>query len=247
MTFRSFLTSALCCVVFAPAIADQATVAVASNFLATAKRLGEDFSHTSPHRVTLSGASTGKLFAQIHHGAPYDIFLAADVSRPSLLEASGEAVAGSRFTYASGVLVLASRQYQDCQRALTERRFTHLAIANPKTAPYGAAAAALLKNLQLWTQVRNKIVYGENIGQTFQYVSSGTADLGFVAWSQFLTVAKDHFSCHWLPPQDSYPVLDQQAVLLQRAKANAAAQAFFTYLKSSPALAIIRAGGYHSP
>jgi molybdate transport system substrate-binding protein len=225
-------------------------VAVAANFTSTIQTVAKRFETETGNRVSLSFGSTGKLYAQIVHGAPYDIFLAADKRRPRLLEANGEAVAGSRFTYARGRLALwqpGAKTAKPGRATLEQADFAHLAIANPKTAPYGLAAQQTLQHLGLWKQLEPRLVYGENIAQTYQFVASGNAPLGFVALSQVMTVHSPKAS-YWVIPENLHAPIEQQAVLLKRANHNATAAAFLNYLKTSTeARRIIEAAGYSLP
>lgn len=222
-------------------------IAVASNFVGTIKALAEDFEKSTKHKVVIVPGSTGKLYAQIKHGARFDIFLAADTRRPRLLEQENQALAGSRFTYAIGKIVLWSGQgmvVDDQGNVLSGGHFTHLAIANPKLAPYGKAAQEILNTLGLWSSLRGKLVRGENIGQTFQFVMSGNAELGFVALSQVLHLHNNKRGSYWIVPQRLYHPIAQQGVLLN---GTPAARAFMVYLRESRARAIIRRGGYDVP
>lgn len=229
--------------------ADTATVAVAANFAAPAKALIDRFMRRTEHRITLSTGSTGKLYAQIEHGAPFQAFLAADQERPERLEASGLGVPGSRFTYALGKLVLWSPlpKLVDSQgNILKEGKFRHLAIANPKLAPYGAAARDALQQLGIWRQLQPKLVIGENIAQAHQFVSTGNAELGFLAFSQIRGEDRSPGS-EWLVPRSLYTPIRQDAVLLTQGKGNLAAEQFMYYLRTEPAKALIRSYGYHLP
>lgn len=229
----------------APTFGKNAVVAVASNFSKPAKVLVSDFQAHSPYSVTVSTASSGKLYAQIVQGAPFDIFLSADQAKPIALEKQALIVKGSRFTYATGKLVLWSRTLQiDKDLSLfTQGRFKKLAIANPTFAPYGIAATELLNQLTPALDTSGKIVMGENISQTYQFVATKNADLGFVALSQIKSTNSDP-GYLWLPPTEAYNPIRQDAVLLKRAETNAAANAFFLYLKSQQALEIISSLGY---
>ena len=222
-------------------------VAVAANFTQTLSELAKDFARHGGARVVISSGSTGKLYAQIRAGAPYDIMLSADSATPRLLVAQGMAFADSRFTYARGKLVLWSQSptLVDKQGAvLGSGDFRHLAIANPKTAPYGAAARATLQHLGLWQSVKARIVEGEDIGQTFQFADSGNAELAFVALAQVQDPYRPTGGSYWIVPSDLYPPIDQQAVLLKRAKDNSAARAFLKYLRSPAAMAVMHHFGY---
>lgn len=228
----------------ATASADEIRVAVAANFTEVIKQLGAEFSKQSGHQVSVSSGATGKLYAQIKNGAPYDIFLAADEQTPTRLDDEGDIVAGSRFTYALGSLVLWSandKLIDDQQSVLKKQDFAHISIANPKTAPYGRAAQQTLEKLGLWDELQPKMVRGENIGQAYQYVYSENAQLGFVAKSQVFK--DDAFSggSYWQVPSDMYDPIVQQAVLL---KDNQPARELLDYLRSDAATAVIESYGY---
>ena len=227
-----------------PARADTALIAAAANFAEPLKRLAAAFAAESGHRIEISTGSTGALAAQIRNGAPFTLFLAADEERPALLEAEGLTVPGTRFTYATGRLVLWGPDSRwliaDPATALVDPQLRYLAIANPELAPYGRAAKQALTALGLWERVQPKLVRGEDIAQTFQFVASGNAELGFVALSQVL----DRSGSRWDVPRDLYAPIRQQAVLLQRGKNNAAAKAFLDFLRSEAGKAIIRDAGY---
>ena len=226
------------------AAAGEARVAVAANFAVTAQRLAEDFRSESGHILVLSSGSTGKFYAQIKSGAPFDVLLSADEDTPRRLESERFAVAASRFTYALGRLVLWSpRPGFDREDALRTQRFERLAIANPRLAPYGLAARQTLEKLGLWEALQKKLVQGENIAQTFQFVSSGNADAGFVALSQ-VREARSGTGSHWLVPEAFHGPLRQDAVLLARGATNDAARGFLAYLKSARAGERIRSHGY---
>ncbi|HHM04908.1 MAG TPA: molybdate ABC transporter substrate-binding protein [Gammaproteobacteria bacterium] len=223
----------------------EVTVAVASNFIATLERLARDFQIRSGDRLRISSGSTGRLYAQIRHGAPYDVFLAADEKRPRLIEASSQGVAGSRFTYAIGRLVLWSprRRVVDERGPLpVVRSLEYIAIANPRTAPYGEAAVSVLHRLGLWSSLRAKVVRGENVAQAYQYVATGNAGAGLVSLAQWRKGGGGGF--HWLVPPTLHAPLRQQAVLLKRAQDNPAARAFMAYLESDAARDIIKQDGY---
>ena len=228
-------------------IAEEIRVAVASNFRIAIETLAERFEADSGHRVALIFGSTGKHYAQIKNGAPFDAFFAADIKRPELLEQEGMALAGSRFTYAFGKLVLWSPQagYVDPEgKVLEQGTFRHLAIANPKLAPYGKAAREVLQARGVWNALKAKTVRGENISQTFQFVSSGNAELGLVAWSQVKQPGHPMTGSWWKVPQPLYTPIEQQAVLL---KENTAARAFLSFMKSEKSRALIRSFGYDTP
>ena len=235
-----------------PLVADDAiTVAVASNFAPTARELADHFTQQSAVPVRLSYGSTGKLYAQIVNGAPFDVFLAADTERPGLLEGSGHSVAGTRFTYATGSLVLWSADArlsgQDCREVLLRGDFRHLALANPKTAPYGKAARDVLTHLQLWDSAYRRIVFGENIAQALQFTATGNATLGFIARSQILLPALPAAICSWHVPESMHTPIEQQLVLLSRAADNTGAKKFIEFMRSPAAHEIIIEQGYGAP
>jgi len=225
-------------------------VAVAANFIAAARAVAAGFERAGGDRVRLSFGSTGNLYAQIRNGAPFAVFLSADARRPRLLEAAGLAVPGTRFTYALGRLVLWSADpglIRGSGAVLRSGRFRHLAIADPRTAPYGSAARAVLERLGLWRRMRPRLVIGENIAQAFQFVASGNAELGFVALSELPSAHGPHPGSRWRVPQRLYPPIRQQAVLLRRAADDPAARAFLAYLRGPAARRAIRAHGYGLP
>lgn len=229
------------------ALAGDVQVAVAANFAAPMQRIVAAFERDSGHKVLVSTGATGKFYAQIRNGAPFDVFLAADASTPARLEAEGATVAGSRFTYAVGKLVLwsARADYVDGEGAvLRQGGFAHLAIANPKTAPYGAAAMQVLERLGLAEALAAKLVTGESIAQAHQFVASGNAELGFVALSQVMVDGKLGSGSAWPVPAELYAPIRQDAVILSRGADNAAARALIDYLRGEAARAIIRAFGY---
>ena len=231
-------------VVVGDAGAQDVQLAVAANFAGTAKRLGEQFTRASGHRLAVSSGSTGKFYAQIRNGAPFDVLLSADDETPQRLEKEELAVAGSRFTYAIGKLVLWSPQaglVDDQGDVLRRAPFKRLAIANPRLAPYGAAAQATMEKLGVWDALQPRLVQGENIAQTFQFVSTGNAELGFVALSQ---IHEGKAGSSWIVPATLYTPLRQDAVLLIRAERNAAARQFLEHLRSPAARDLIRSHGY---
>jgi molybdate transport system substrate-binding protein len=227
-----------------PLAADEVRVAVATNFIEVMEQLGKNFAEQSGHQVRLSSGATGKLYAQIKNGAPFDVFLAADDERPTLLEEEGVAVTGSRFTYALGMLVLWSPDVglidEDLQ-VLKRQHFRFLSIANPKTAPYGRAAQQVLETLGHWTAVQPRLVRGENIGQAYQYVYSQNAQLGFVARSQVFKDGVFADGSYWSVPEDLHDPIVQQAVLL---KEGVAARNLLDYIRSPAAAAVIESYGY---
>ena len=244
--FKYFFLVVIIVVVTLPrAMAAEARIAVATNFINVTKQIVPTFEKTTGHKVKVSYGSTGKLYAQIQNGAPFDVFLAADAERPKLLEENGGAVPGSRFTYAVGKLVLWSTEkgYVDqFGRILSTGDFKRLAIANPKTAPYGAAAQEVMEALGVWEHVQPRLVMGESIAQTFQFVATGNVPLGFVALAQVEAV--ENKGSFWRVPDKLYTPIEQQAVLLQRGADNQAAKAFFEFLQSEEIRRVITGFGY---
>ncbi len=230
-----------------PSFADTIRVAVASNFLHTMQTLKILYEKESRDQLVLSAASTGKLFAQINHGAPYDVFLAADNQRPARLLDSGLAVAKTNFIYAIGRLTLWSAADKnndaDCKALLTEGKHGRLAIANPKTAPYGKASVEVIEILGLSKRLRGHMARGESIGQTFHYIKTGNADLGFVARSQLIRLERIP-GCYWHVPESMHTALIQGAILLKRARNYDRAKHFLAFLESHRARQIIKADGY---
>ena len=246
VTFRNLalLAAFLSLPVITPASADEIRVAVASNFNDAIREIVGRFERKTAHEVTLVFGSTGKLYAQIRNGAPFHAFFAADAKRPRLLEEAGLGQPGSRFTYAVGRLALWSpkKAYVDNQgRVLDQGDFRHLALANPRLAPYGRAAREVLEKRRRWLALRDRLVRGENIGQTFQFVRSGNAELGFVAWSQLKRPGQPMTGSWWEVPQALYSPIEQQAVLLQD---TSAARAFLAFVRGREALEVIVAYGY---
>ncbi|CAD6873438.1 molybdate ABC transporter substrate-binding protein [Methylomonas fluvii] len=230
--------------------AETTLVAVAANFTKPMTEIAEAFEKASGHSAKLSFGSSGKFVAQFENGAPFEVFLSADDKSPLKLEQSGLAVAGTRFTYAIGKLVLWSSNpsYVDEQgQILSKGDFTHLALADPKLAPYGAAALEVLKNQGLLEKLQPLFVQGENIAQTHQFISTGNAELGFVALSQVIDNGKIGSGSGWIIPKNLHTPILQDAVLLKTGAENPAAQALLAFLKSPPALAIIEKYGYALP
>ena len=225
--------------------AGQAHIAVASNFAAPMKKLAAQFEQATGHTLTLSSGATGKFYAQIKNGAPFDVLLAADDDTPARLMREGEAVQTQ--LYAIGRLALWSERagFIDGNDAvLRQNRFQRLAIANPKLAPYGMAAMEVLAKLKLTDSVQDKLVTGENIAQTYQFVASGNAELGFVALSQVMQDGKLTSGSVWVVPSTLHSPIRQDAALLKRGETNAAARALLDYLKTPAAQTTIRSFGY---
>jgi molybdate transport system substrate-binding protein len=237
---------------FEPLLAanEPVAVAVASNFASTTRELATEFEQQSGTPVRISSASTGKLYAQITNGAPFDVFLAADTKRPKFLEDSEHAAPNSRFTYALGSLVLWSRdpdlEAADCKAKLSNLGNKRLAIANPETAPYGAAAQQVLMNIDAWGAAQPQLVFGANIAQTLLFVSTGNASLGFISTTQALDERLPASTCSWDVPENLHQPIAHQAILLNRGN-NPAAKAFLEFLKSPAGLAIIERHGYTLP
>ena len=227
--------------------AGEVSVAVAANFAGPLSAMSKAFTAATGHSVKVSPGATGKFYSQIAAGAPFEVLIAADDETPTRLIAEGLAVPHTQFTYAIGKLVLWSAQpgYVDEQGAvLAAGRFAYLAIANPKTAPYGRAALELLKARGLHDKLAPRLVTGESIGQAFQFVATGNAELGFVALSQVVVPGKPVSGSHWVVPPSLYGEIRQDAVLLKRGEKNPAAVALLAYLKSEPAKALIESYGY---
>lgn len=226
--------------------AEEVLVAISANFTGAARAIALQFEQQTGHTLKISYGSTGKLYAQIVNGAPYEVFLAADSKHPGKAEASGLAVLGSRFTYAKGRLVLWSAdaaEFENGEDYLRQMKYHHLAIANPKTAPYGLAAKQVLQHLALWDDLQKKVVRGDSIAQTFQFLVSGNAQAGFVAYS-LVNQWRGQNGSLWIIPEDYYQPVVQQAVLLNKGLKNPAAQAFMAFLHSPKARAIISDFGY---
>ena len=222
-------------------------VAVAANFIGPMQVIAADFAKATGHTATLASGSTGKFYAQIRNGAPFEVFLAADDATPEKLDKDGATVANSRFTYATGKLALWSPRpgyVDDAGAVLREDKFAHIALASPKLAPYGAAAVQTMTALGLLEALAPKFVQGESIGQTFTFVASGNAELGFVALSQVWADGKLKSGSAWVVPARLHQPIRQDAVLLERGKDNPAAAALLQYLRSDAAKAVIRSFGY---
>ena len=231
----------------AGAHAGEVQVAVAANFTAPMQQIAAAFEQDTGNKAVLAFGATGKFYAQISNGAPFEILLAADDETPARLEKDKQTVPGSRFTYATGRLVLWSAKagYVDSQgKVLQTGQFNHLAIANPKAAPYGAAAIETLTKLNLLARLQPRIVQGENISQAQQFVATGNAELGFVALSQVARDGKVTAGSGWIVPAAMHSPIRQDAVILVKGSANPAAESLMDYLKSDKAKGIIRAFGY---
>jgi molybdate transport system substrate-binding protein len=227
--------------------AAEVQVAVAANFSSTMQAIAQAFEQESGHQVRIIAGATGKFYAQIKNGAPFQVLLAADAQTPLLLEQEGLAVAGTRFTYALGRLVLWSRQPNlvDAQaEVLGSARFKRLAIADPRLAPYGAAAMQTLEQLGVLAQVKDRLVQGESVTQVYQFAASANAELGFIASSQLIVDGKRITGSSWLVPESLHSPLRQDAILLKSGQANPAALSLMLFLRSPRARTLMRDYGY---
>ncbi len=226
--------------------AGEVRAAVAANFTAPAKLIAEQFQTDTGHTVKLSFGSTGKFYAQIKAGAPFDVFLAADDTTPAKVAKEGLGDGASEFTYAVGKLVLWSKKpgFVDAKGDVLKGKFDKLAIANPKLAPYGLAAQETMEKMGLWAGLQDRIVMGESISQTLQFADTGNADMAFIALSQTIRDGKPVEGSQWVVPAALYTPIRQDAILLAAPQDKAAAEAFLKYLKSPKAIAVIRSFGY---
>jgi molybdate transport system substrate-binding protein len=249
----ALLAGLVCLVQVESARAEELNVAVAANFLGTLQRLAPLFEQATGHKLVPSPGSTGQLYAQIQRGAPYDVLLSADAERPAKLEAEGLTLPGSRFTYAIGRLVLWSPKpgVVDAKgEVLKKQELRFVALADPKTAPYGAAAEQALSALKLLEPLRaaKKLVYGESAAQAQQFASTGHAELGFLALAQITDVSGKTNGSLWLVPESLYKRLDQDAVVLKASSKQALAQQFLKWLRNDKkAVDTMRASGYTLP
>ena len=244
---RCFAITAILLMLPMPTLAAEVPVAVAANFSAPMKIIARDFERETGHKATLAFGATGQFYAQIRNGAPFAILLAADDATPIKLEKEGLGVIGSRFTYATGKLVLWSKKpgLVDAQAdVLRNSPFDKIAIANPKLSPYGAAAMETLDTMGLRERIRPKTVEGSNIAQTFQFVASENAALGFVALSQVVENGTIKEGSAWIVPASMHAPIKQDAVLLSPGKDSPAAAALLKYLQGDKAKAVIRSFGY---
>jgi molybdate transport system substrate-binding protein len=227
--------------------AGEVSVAVAANFTAPMNRIAAAFAQDTGHKALLSFGSTGKFYAQIKNGAPFQVLLAADQDTPVKLEQENQTLAGSRFTYAIGRLVLWSKQpgfVDDAGEVLRKGSFEKIAIADPKLAPYGAATVEVMDKMGVRQALQSKIVQGENISMAYQWTSTGNVALGFVALSQVMVDGKINEGSAWIIPPSLHAPIRQDAVALNNSKDNPAAAAFMAYLKSDKARSIIKSFGY---
>jgi molybdate transport system substrate-binding protein len=227
------------------ASADEVQVAVAANFTAPMQKIAAEFAQDTGHKAQLAFGGTGKFYAQIRNGAPFEVLLSADDETPARLVREDAAVAGSQFTYATGRLVLWSAKPGYASEAtLRKSEFRHLAIANPKLAPYGAAAVEVLAALKLLDAMQPKFVQAENIAQAWQFVATGNAEIGFVALSQVMKDGRLDAGSAWIVPANLHQPIRQDAVLLAKGRGRPAAEALLKYLRGDKAQAIIKSFGY---
>jgi len=227
--------------------AEVVHVAVAANFTAPMKQIAAAFEKHTQHEARVSFGSTGKFYAQISHGAPFDVFFSADQARPLQLIDDKLAEKSSRFTYALGSLVLWSADpalIKDGEQLLRAKSINRLAIANPRLATYGTAATQVLTSLKIYEQWKPKLVQGENIAQTYQFVSSGNAQAGFVALSQVAIEGQLSTGSAWIVPPHLYEPIRQDVVLLKKGEKNTAARALLSFVRSSESIDIIKSFGY---
>ena len=242
--FTTILVGAIFIGVSLRCVANQVNIAVASNALAALKEISAEFTKQTGHTVEISSGSTGKLYAQIINGAPYDVFLAADESTPQKMEQAHLIVPNSRFTYALGKLVAWSDDASllksaDMKSILLSPSVTRIAIANPKTAPYGLAAQQAMEKLGIWNSLQAKMIRGENVSQTFQFAASKNANIGFVAKSQIMNTIAQNKGSYQEVPAELYEPIRQQAVWLLRALHNTAAKEFVIFMRNDAAKSIL--------
>ena len=229
-----------------PVFAEQVLVAVAANFVPPFREIATEFETATGHNVRVATGSSGSFYSQIKNGAPFDVFFSADMERPKLLEDEGIGVTDSRFTYAIGRLVLwsPSAGLVKGEETLRSKAFKRLAIANPKTAPYGVAAMQVMQKLALWESLQPQIVMGESLGQTMGFIASGNAQLGFVAFSQVLDPKITGQESRWDVPNNLHEPIKQDVILLTKGKDNAAAKALMEFMRGPQAKTIIIRYGY---
>ena len=244
---RRLITLVAACAASFTLHAETVNIAVAANFTEPAKALAAILEKTTGHIAKLAFGATGAFYSQIKNGAPFDILMAADDERPARLEKEGDTVPGSRFTYATGQLVLWSAKpgvVDDKGEVLKANQFNKLAVANPKNAPYGAAAMEAMEKLGLMATLQPKLVTGESIGQTYNFIATGNAEVGFVALSQVLHNGKLKSGSMWIVPEQLHAPIVQDAVTLKRAAGNPAAKAWMDLMKTPKTKEFIRTYGY---
>ncbi len=245
-TFATWCFFALASIAVTPASAEQVLVAVAANFASPFHEVAMEFEESTGHYVQVAAGSSGHFFSQFKNGAPFDVFFSADMERPKLLEEEGLGVKDTRFTYAVGRVVLWSPNTDlvKGEHTLRSKHFTRLAMANPKTAPYGVAAMQAMQQLKLWESLQPHIVMGENLGQTIGFVESGNAQLGFVALSQVMDPKFKGKGTRWDVPIHLHEPIQQDVILLMKGKDNPAAKALMEFIRGPQAKAIIERYGY---
>ena len=232
------------------AVAAEATIAVASNFIKPMAALVTEFEVHNSHKLRVVYGSSGRLYAQIANGAPFDVFMSADSLKPARLIEAGYGVAGSQMTYAVGRLALWSNKTGvgvNNEDVLWDEAFSAIAIANPSLAPYGLAAKQSLKSMGLWERLKSKLVQGESISQTYQFVFTANADVGFVSYSQLEIQNGAENTNYWLIPSEYHEAITQDSVLLERGAGNKASLEFIEFLKSDSAIKLIESFGYLRP
>lgn len=228
--------------------AEEVRVAVAANFLKPMEEIATTFKAETSHTLRISAGSSGQFYAQIRNGAPLDVFFSADQERPKRLEQEGLAVSGTRFTYAVGRLVLWSAEPElirgDGRELLRAGKFKYLAIANPEVAPYGAAARQVLQTLKAWDALQPRLVQGQDIGQTYQFIATRNAELGFVSLSQVQRPGQAASGSRWVVPVELYDPVRQDAVLLKTGAKNRAAHALLDFARGTRGRRLIESWGY---
>ena len=229
--------------------AAELRVAVTANFFGTLQALSALYGAETGTQITLSSGASGALYTQIVNGAPFDVFFSADALRPERLAEEGLGIPESRFTYAQGVLVLWSRRegvVDSAGEVLLSGSFRFLAMGDPRTAPYGLAAQQVMTHMGVWDELnaQRRLVRGQGVGQTYQQIASGAAELGFVALAQVRDAEGRIPGSHWVPPQTGYDPIEQQAIILTRTREREAAERFMEWIRGPTARAIIEAAGY---
>jgi molybdate transport system substrate-binding protein len=239
-------TACVLCLLVVPARGAEVVVAVAANFVPPFNEIAAEFMKVTGHVVQSSSGSSGRFYTQIKNGAPFEVFFSADDERPKLLEDEGLGVKGSRFTYAVGRLVLWSQDpnlVKD-EQILRDGTFQHLALANPKTAPYGVAAMQSMQKLGLWESLQSRLVMSENLSQTIGFIDSGNAELGFLARSQVMDPKITGKGSRWDVPENLHEPIKQDVVLLKKGEKNPAAKALMEFMRGPQALSVIERYGY---
>lgn len=247
MKFSTYVIALLLLAISITSRADEVQIAVAANFTAPSKLIAESFERDTGHKAQLAFGATGKFYAQIKNGAPFEVLLSADDETPARLEKEGAAVVGTRFTYATGRLVLWSAKpgyVDDKGEVLRKGDFKHVSIANPKLAPYGLAAMEVVSALKLADAIQPKIVQAENIAQAHQFIVSGNAEIGFIALSQVSRDGRIPEGSAWLVPANLHQPIRQDAAILEKGRGKPAAEAWMKYLRGDKARAVIKSFGY---